>query len=299
MATTVTIDDTTVTGSGTAPDAPTGLNAETEWDGVRLYWVNPSNRDLDYIEIYRSATNDRATATKVAEIKGNNYLDHDIDTSPGARYYWIRSRSTTGLPSTSYEPAGATAGVVGTPDAVNLTSVAAGQVLYFDGSQWINTGAVTLSGINSASVVRRNSTGATGGNLIAVVRKERTDGARTDGQGAWLAFRYNGLESSVSTGYNYAAVQSRYFASGAHQIRLATTTDTAGNFTTQDTVLESDRNRTTILGALTIKKSTVAGLSSLTPAAGDMVQISNSTPAYRLAYYTGSVWNYVSDDSAV
>jgi hypothetical protein len=295
----ITIDDDTVTGEGTAPNAPTGLTAETEWDGVRLYWVNPSNRDLDYIEIYRSATNDRATATKVAEIKGNNYLDHDIDTSPGPRYYWILSRSTTGLPSTSYEPAGATAGVVGTPDAVNLTSVSAGQVLFYDGTQWVNTNSIALSGPTNPPVIRRNSTGATGGNLITVVRKERTDGARTDGQGAWVAFRYNGLESSVSTGYNFAAVQSRYYASGTHQIRLATTTDTTGAFTTQDTVLETDRNRTTIQGALTIKKSTVAGLSSLTPAAGDMVQISDSTPAYRLAYYTGSVWNYVSDDSAV
>ena len=40
----VTITDTTVDGSGTAPDAPSSLVTETEWDGVRLHWTNQIGR---------------------------------------------------------------------------------------------------------------------------------------------------------------------------------------------------------------------------------------------------------------
>lgn len=126
----VTITDTTVDGQGTPPDAPTGLTTETEWDGVRLHWTNPTQRDVDYIEIWRATTNNRASATMVAQVKGNDYVDHSLET--GTRYYWLRSISTTGVYSTDYHPASATGGVSGIPDQVDPTGAVDKDVLQYN-----------------------------------------------------------------------------------------------------------------------------------------------------------------------
>lgn len=135
---TITIDNDTVTGGGTAPDAPTSLTTESEWDGVRLHWTNPSQRDVDYIEVYRATTNNRSTATMVAEVKANDYMDHSLET--GTRYYWVRARSNTGLFS-DYHPTSATAGVSGTPEQVAITSAADKDVLQYDSAtaSWVNS----------------------------------------------------------------------------------------------------------------------------------------------------------------
>jgi hypothetical protein len=127
----VTITDTTVDGSGTAPDAPTSLTTEKEWDGVRLHWTNPVQRDVDYIEIWRATTNNRASATMVAQVKGNDYMDHSLET--GTRYYWIRATSTTGL-SGAYHPTSATAGVSGIPDQVDPSGAVDKDVLQYNSS---------------------------------------------------------------------------------------------------------------------------------------------------------------------
>lgn len=134
----VTIDDTTVTGSGTAPDAPTGLTTEKEWDAVRLHWTNPTQRDVDYIEIWRHTANDRTGATMVAQVKANDYTDHSLET--GTRYYWVRAISTTGLTST-YHPTSSTGGVSGLPDQVAITSAADKQLLQYDSAtaSWVNS----------------------------------------------------------------------------------------------------------------------------------------------------------------
>jgi len=134
----VTITDTTVDGSGTPPDAPTSLTTEKEWDGVRLHWTNPPQRDVDYIEIWRATVNNLASATMVAQVKGNDYMDHSLET--GTRYYWIRATSTTGLPG-AYHPTSATAGVSGIPEQVAITSAADKDVLQYDSatSSWVNS----------------------------------------------------------------------------------------------------------------------------------------------------------------
>lgn len=135
----ITIDDTTVTGSGTAPDAPTGLTTETEWDGVRLHWTNPTQRDVDYIEIWRATVNNRASAAMIAQVKANDYMDHSLET--GTRYYWLRSISTTGLNSVNYFPVSATGGVSGIPEQVAITSAADKDLLQYESatSSWVNT----------------------------------------------------------------------------------------------------------------------------------------------------------------
>jgi hypothetical protein len=134
----ITIDDDTVTGEGTAPDAPSALTTEREWDAVRLHWANPPQRDVDYIQIWRHTANDRASATMVAQVKANDYTDHSLET--GTRYYWIRAISTTGLEG-GWHPTSATGGVSGIPEQVAVTSPQDKQFLQYDSasSSWVNT----------------------------------------------------------------------------------------------------------------------------------------------------------------
>lgn len=135
---TVVIDEGAIQGGDTAPNPPTSLTTETEWDGVRLHWTNPSNKDIAYIEVWRSTTNDRSTATMVAEVKANDYTDHSLEI--GTRYYWVRAMSTTGLEST-WHPTSATAGVSGIPEQVAITSAADKDVLQYDSAtnSWVNS----------------------------------------------------------------------------------------------------------------------------------------------------------------
>ena len=112
----VTINASSISSADTAPNPPSGLVTEKEWDGVRLHWTNPSNNDIAYIQVYRNTTNDRSSSTKVAEVKANDYMDHALET--GTRYYWIRAISTTGLTST-WHPTSSTGGVSGIPDQVD------------------------------------------------------------------------------------------------------------------------------------------------------------------------------------
>jgi len=136
----VTIDASSISGGDTAPNAPSGLTTEKEWDGVRLHWTNPSNRDIAYIEVWRATTNNRASATLVAEVKANDYVDHSLET--GTRYYWIRSMGTTGLTS-DYYPTSATGGVSGIPDQVDPTGAVDRDVLQYNSAtdSW-TTGAL-------------------------------------------------------------------------------------------------------------------------------------------------------------
>lgn len=220
----ITIDDDTVTGGGTQPDAPTSLVTESEWDGVRLYWTNPAQRDVDYIEVWRATTNNRASATKVAEVKATGYVDHSLET--GTRYYWVRARSNTGLTS-DYHPLSATAGVSGLPEAVaDVGSATQGQVLAYDGTQWANTTTVEVP---SGKFQHKRTQTGTGGNLILELVRNRTDSTRANYVGPWLGFNYTGTDG----GYGFAALQGLYNTSNNHRLRYQTfTTDYGGTTTT-------------------------------------------------------------------
>ncbi len=137
----VVIDEGAIQGGDTAPNPPSALTTESEWDAVRLHWDNPSNKDIAYIEIWRATTNDRSTATMVAEVKANDYTDHSLET--GTRYYWIRALSTTGLES-AWHPTSSTGGVSGLPEQVAITSPADKDVLQYDSatSSWVNSAGI-------------------------------------------------------------------------------------------------------------------------------------------------------------
>jgi len=215
----VTITDTTVDGSGTAPDAPTSLTTETEWDGVRLHWTNPSQRDVDYIEIWRNTSITFAGAVMVAQVKGNDYMDHSLET--GTRYYWIRATSTTGL-SSAYLPLDSDNGIVGTPVPVaDVSAAVAGELLYYTGTEW-GTGR-SFTGANAYSFDR--STTGTGSNSLFQIGRTRTDGAVSNGQGPWLTGQYGATGRTASPITSVQMLYNTDHTTNGHQVRLVSHPD--------------------------------------------------------------------------
>ena len=61
---------TTVDGKETPPGIPTNLQAKNLYRGVEIYWVNPTDRDLNHIEIWGGATNNVGSATLLGKSGG-------------------------------------------------------------------------------------------------------------------------------------------------------------------------------------------------------------------------------------
>ncbi len=84
-----------------APSPPTSLTTEGWFGEIILNWVNPTTnedgspcKDLAYIEVWASSTDDRTTAVKIGEVNGTNFRHH-LGSFAG-RYYWIRAVDTSG-----------------------------------------------------------------------------------------------------------------------------------------------------------------------------------------------------------
>jgi len=107
----------TTSDDDTVPAAPSGLTITSSFKHNFLDWTNPSDVDLDHIEVWRANTNDRAGASKVAEVSSDAWSDL-IGSYNVTRYYWIRAVDWTGNIS-AWHPSGATAGVPGTTADVN------------------------------------------------------------------------------------------------------------------------------------------------------------------------------------
>nr|WP_321499953.1 phage tail protein [uncultured Dethiosulfovibrio sp.] len=84
-----------------APSPPTSLTTNGWFGEIILNWVNPITnedgspcKDLAYIEIWVSSSDDRATAVKIGEVNSTNFRHHLG--SFESRYYWIRAVDTSG-----------------------------------------------------------------------------------------------------------------------------------------------------------------------------------------------------------
>lgn len=143
-----------VAGKSAAPTAPTSLSVAPAVGGFDIAWS--ANPDPDYLrsEVWESATNDRSTATLVAQISGNRFARAGLGAGV-TRWYWVRDVDTSGNVSNWY-PASATAGVSATTSAVSggitpvatlpASGMAEGDVVYlttadklyrYDGSAWV------------------------------------------------------------------------------------------------------------------------------------------------------------------
>ena len=156
---------TTETGTGDngAPSAPTGLTASGQFNGIYLEWTNPTDADLDVIEIYEGTSTVQANATLIATTKANSFTRGALENGV-TRYYWLKAldysgnrsdfNSATGVSATTLIPI-SEEDIIGTIEVVTslTTGLGAGDIgkveflesdqkLYrWDGSAWI-TGVV-------------------------------------------------------------------------------------------------------------------------------------------------------------
>jgi hypothetical protein len=83
------------TGDATAPSPPTNLSATGALNSVLLSWTNPSDSDLDIIEIYEGTSTIQANAVLVGTTKSNSYIRGGLSNGV-TRYYWIKAADYTG-----------------------------------------------------------------------------------------------------------------------------------------------------------------------------------------------------------
>ena len=81
----------TVNGDQTAPNAPTGLVATAGIKNIRLDWTNPSATDLKIIDVYRHTSNSSGSASKIASINGESFVDQNIADAI-TYYYWLKAK---------------------------------------------------------------------------------------------------------------------------------------------------------------------------------------------------------------
>lgn len=101
---------TTETGTGDAgaPSAPTGLTATGGFNSISLEWTNPTDADLDVIEIWESTSSVQGNAVKIATTKASSYTRGGL--SDGVeRWYWVKALDYSGNVSGFNDPTGANA----------------------------------------------------------------------------------------------------------------------------------------------------------------------------------------------
>lgn len=80
----------TVDGKNTPPGVPTNFTATGAYRSVNLKWTNPTDKDLNHIEVYKGTTNVAANATLLGRSGGTTFIDGPIEPNVPA-YYFIRS----------------------------------------------------------------------------------------------------------------------------------------------------------------------------------------------------------------
>jgi hypothetical protein len=99
----------------------TSLTATAAFRNVFLNWTTVNDPSIFQTEIWRSSTNNRAAAVKIATVYGTAYTDL-VDVYSTTKYYWARNKNPNGGYSAWY-PVSDTAGVAATTALVNTSDI--------------------------------------------------------------------------------------------------------------------------------------------------------------------------------
>ncbi len=123
----------------TAPDVPTNPTAKGEYRQIQISWTNPTQKDLKFVEVFRSDTVD-GTYNYVGN-GDTSFIDTDLDT-PRTYFYKIRSCDFT------FNKSAFTAVVSATSRNVDITAPDNPDVVIYDGESGlppsITSGRTTL-----------------------------------------------------------------------------------------------------------------------------------------------------------
>lgn len=123
------------------PD-PTNFTVTGTVGGVTLKWSEANDDEAFGAEVWSSTTNNRANATKIAEVAVGSYY-HELAAGT-TRYYWIRGKNTYGYTTGNWVPASATGGTIGISPGAGTNDIAVGAV-----SNVIFTGSYDGGGYNT------------------------------------------------------------------------------------------------------------------------------------------------------
>jgi hypothetical protein len=87
---------TIISAVDTTPPGPlSDVAADVGLRSVILRWTNPPDLDLDMVEVFRAAANDRAQSLRIGSVRGSVFADQGL--SPGSTWhYWLRAVDRTG-----------------------------------------------------------------------------------------------------------------------------------------------------------------------------------------------------------
>ncbi len=117
----------TAAGDTTAPAVPTGVTVSGIYQGARVVWLNPTDADLAFVEVYEftavtPAPNAGSAAT--ARIYGTDYVRQGL-AAGAVRFYWVRAVDASGNKSAWVGGTSATASAVDIPaDTITSTMIA-------------------------------------------------------------------------------------------------------------------------------------------------------------------------------
>lgn len=164
------------------------------WLGTKTTTNLAEGTNLYYTSARANSDFDTRLATKTT-----------TDLAEGTNLYYTDARVTTRINNTSID---ALSDVV-------ITTGSAGQMIYYNGTAWVNSAIVDSPNINRFS--RTNA--GTGSNAVLAVSRNRGDAARAVDGGPWLGFEYVGTDNTQTTAPQNA-IRSRYQTSGNHQLQL-------------------------------------------------------------------------------
>jgi len=187
----------TFTGGGdtTAPGLPTSISATGGFKHIDISWTNPSDSDLNYVEIYEATTNSSASASLVGISAGDHFYRGNLGLSQ-TRHYFLKSVDYSGNKSAFTSGVSATTTFLDDADFENgvrqlfidqgkdiiepVSSLPAagdytnqqvflttsGQLYYWDGSSWQNTVAAA-SGVDFSQLTGTISAAQISGRVVA------------------------------------------------------------------------------------------------------------------------------------